>query len=78
MDGTPARTLTPNLINLENTPPLEYSARYMPPPTPTGIAIIEAMVVIINVPIKAGLIPPASKSSPVSYTHLTLPTMDSV
>ena len=37
--------------------------RYIPPPTPTGIAIIEAMVVIIKVPINAGLIPPASKSS---------------
>jgi len=39
----------------------------MPPPTPTGIAIIEAMVVIINVPINAGLIPPASKSSPGGF-----------
>ena len=54
-------------INLEKAPPLEYSARYIPPPTPTGMAIIEAMVVIINVPINAGLIPPASKSSPGGF-----------
>ena len=64
MEGTPAKTFTPNLINLEKGPPFEYSAKYIPPPTPTGIAIIEAMVVIIKVPINAGLIPPASKSSP--------------
>ena len=67
IEGTPARTFTPNLINLEKAPPSEYSARYIPPPTPTGMAIIEAMVVIINVPINAGLIPPASKLSP-GYT----------
>ena len=39
----------------------------MPPPTPTGIAIIEAMLVIINVPINSGLIPHASKSSPGGF-----------
>ena len=44
-----------------------YLAKYIPPPTPTGMAIIEAMVVIISVPINAGLIPPASKSSPGGF-----------
>ena len=39
----------------------------MPPPTPTGMAIIEAMLVIINVPINAGLIPPGSKLSPGGF-----------
>ena len=39
----------------------------MPPPTPTGIAIIEEIVVITSVPINAGLIPPASKSSPGGF-----------
>ena len=67
IEGTPARTFTPNLINLEKGPPFEYSARYIPPPTPTGIAIIEAMLVIINVPTNAGLIPPAFISSPGGF-----------
>jgi hypothetical protein len=39
----------------------------MPPPTHTGMEIIEAIVVITSVPINAGLIPPASKSSPGGF-----------
>ena len=35
----------------------------MPPPTPTGIDIIEAITVIIKVPVIAGPIPPADKRS---------------
>ena len=41
IDGTPASTFDPNLTNFANLPDLEYSARYIPPPTPTGMDIIK-------------------------------------
>ena len=53
----------PNLINFAKFPDFEYSARYIPPPTPTGIDIIEAIAAIIKVPVIAGPIPPAERRS---------------
>ncbi len=63
IEGTPASTLVPNLINFAKFPEVEYSARYIPPPTPIGIEIIEAIIVTINVPVIAGPIPPAERRS---------------
>jgi len=63
IEGTPASTFDPNHMNFANFPDFEYSARYIQPPTPTGIDIIEAITVIIKVPVIAGPIPPAERRS---------------
>ena len=61
IDGTPESTLVPKRINFANGPFAEYSARYIPPPTPTGIAINDAIDVTIIVPKIAFPIPPPSR-----------------